>query len=356
MARDFTILSSFYSRESKALLELNYELIRAKNPGKTLPWVVADNTPPGMHETIDEKKFILVPGARALEPEHIDGYHHGKTPSCEHGVVLNNFHNYVNTRFALIVDNDFFIVREHWIDDMLEHMDKEGLTFFGSPFHPRYYHKLRYFPCPQLFFIDTKNMPMSSLNFKPRCDFKNTHAPEGHLEGAYTPRASMGGMARRARKIVRSFVGAPKKFNYHYSPFSIKQRGMIEGSQDTVTYLALAYRDDPRVLSECLQPVFKPWQDGGKGGMFYAVNRLLEFFLPDRFCFIPKRKGYFSTEGFKDRGYIDVQSIDKWWEELLWKNEPFGFHLRQNRSVASRGLEQDVALVRRIIDSFSHTP
>jgi hypothetical protein len=90
--------------------------------------------------------------------------------------------------------------------------------------------------------------------------------------------------------------------------------------------------------------------------MFYAVNRLLEFFLPDRFCFIPKRKGYFSTEGFKDRGYIDVQSIDTWWEELLWKNEPFGFHLRQNRSVASRGLEQDVALVRRIIDSFSHTP
>src|SRR3989338_2666685 len=226
MKYDFTICSSYYSPQSKALLELNRELAEAKNPGISLPWVVADNTPPGfVGEKLNDKRFTFVPGARELEPENITGYHRGKTPSCEHGVVLNNFHKYVKTRFALIVDNDFFIIQKGWIDRVLRHMDENNITFFGSPFHPRYYHKLRYFPCPQLFFIDTKNMPMSSLNFKPRCDFKSTHAPEGHLEGAYTPRASMGGVAGRARKIVRSFVGAPKKFNYHYSPFSIKQRG-----------------------------------------------------------------------------------------------------------------------------------
>src|SRR3989344_5037629 len=352
MKYDFTICSSYYSPQSKALLELNRELAEAKNPGISLPWVVADNTPPGfVGEKLNDKRFTFVPGARELEPEHITGYHRGKTPSCEHGVVLNNFHKYVKTRFALIVDNDFFIIQKGWIDRVLRHMDENNITFFGSPFHPRYYHKLRYFPCPQLFFIDTKHMPLDSLNFMPLCDF-SLESKQQNVQVQNKNMRSGVSLASRVRKIARFIFGAPDKYNYHYNPFSVRERGMIEGSFDTVTHILKSYRDNPRAVSECLQPVFKPRIDGGRGGLYYLANRIIEAFLPDRLCFIPKRSGYFTTRGFKDRGYYDVQGVDQWWEELVWNNEPFGFHLRQHRSVKRRGLDADLAFVKEIIASF----
>lgn len=350
MGLDFTICSSYYSPQSKALLELNCDVVSAKNPGVSLPWIVADNTPPSfLGEKLNDARFVLVPGARQLEREHIEVYHKGKTPSCEHGVVLNNFHTYAKTRFVLIVDNDFFIIQKNWIERVLRHMDENNITFFGSPFHPRYYHKLRYFPCPQLFFIDTKNIPMSSLNFMPRCDFSRD---KKHVVPQVSRHSTELTISKFVRRLGRMILGSPDKYNYHYNPFSPRERGMIEGSLDTVTYILREYRDHPNIRSECLQSVFKPSVDGGRGGVINSLNRVTEAFLPDSLCFIPKRKNYFTTRGFKDRGYFDVQGIDKWWEESVWKDEPFGFHLRQHRSATDRTPDADLAYVKKAVASF----
>ena len=352
MRSDFTICSSYYSPESKALVVLNRELVAEKNPDVSLPWVVADNTPPDYKgEKLQNGVFTILPGARELEPEHIFGHHKGSAPSCEHGTVLNSFHTYVKTRFALILDNDFFITQPHWIERVLRHMDEHNITFFGSPFHPRYYHKLRYFPCPQLFFIDTEKVPMRTLDFMPECDFGRD--AKGALGTGGKSRKHAASFSSLLRKFGRAVLGAPDKYNYHYNPLSIRERGMIEGSKDTVTHILDAYRNHPLISSECLQPTFKPWQDGGPGGLLHTANKAFEFFLPDHLCFVPKRKGYFTTRSFKDRGYYDVQGIDRWWEELVWQNEPFGFHLRQHRSVASRRLDADITFVRAILNSFS---
>ena len=57
-------------------------------------------------------------------------------------------------------------------------------------------------------------------------------------------------------------------------------------------------------------------------GFQYRIERL----LPDRWCLVPKRPGYFSESGFSEQGLADLDR--RGWEEFLWRGEPFGFHVR----------------------------
>ena len=59
-----------------------------------------------------------------------------------------------------------------------------------------------------------------------------------------------------------------------------------------------------------------------RGDFQFRIERL----LPDRWCLVPKRPGYFSETGFRDRGLADLEG--RGWEEFLWRGEPFGFHVR----------------------------
>ena len=71
---------------------------------------------------------------------------------------------------------------------------------------------------------------------------------------------------------------------------------------------------------ECVQPV---WKDREKRSKF---SRFVDLFMPERFSFTPKRPGYFTDKGFKERGLTDFYEMNM--EEYLWKGEPFSIHIR----------------------------
>ena len=73
----------------------------------------------------------------------------------------------VTTRFLLILDPDFFIVRRDWIADCLAHMQAHELSFFGAAHHPRRPTKFRYFPSVMCTFVDLSRVDRHDLDFNP---------------------------------------------------------------------------------------------------------------------------------------------------------------------------------------------
>ena len=66
-----------------------------------------------------------------------------------------------------MLDPDFYIVRENWIQDVVGYIDSRGLSFMGVPWHPKYAGKYRYFPAVHCFFADTESVSLDELDFRP---------------------------------------------------------------------------------------------------------------------------------------------------------------------------------------------
>jgi hypothetical protein len=99
-------------------------------------------------------------------------------------------------------------------------------------------------------------------------------------------------------------------------PIKLHKRRFIGTSRDTGWRVYDRYRDDPEIRVECLQGVLRPSR----------LSVCLETPLPDRLRFVPRRAGYFTTRGFRERGLHDLESLR--WEEWMWQGGPFGFHVR----------------------------
>ena len=83
---------------------------------------------------------------------------------------MNRTLPHIATRFALFCDPDFFIVRENWIHAVIQHMTEHGIGILGVPWHPRWTHKVRYFPCVHCMFVDLEVTPVETLDFTPDID------------------------------------------------------------------------------------------------------------------------------------------------------------------------------------------
>ena len=181
-----TICSVCHSEENRKLLELNHALASKLNPQKNWVWMVADNTPAGkLAEIMDPQKFKVVPGltmeklASSLNPVFLNmkaGFHHS---TAVHGMIP-----YVKTRFFLLLDSDLYIVRPGWINEVLGHMEKEGLAAFDVPWHPRWYKKPRYLPATHSIFVDSLKFKLSELNFFPQLP---SPRPAGRLKSLPLP-------------------------------------------------------------------------------------------------------------------------------------------------------------------------
>lgn len=108
----------------------------------------------------------------------------------------------------------------------------------------------------------------------------------------------------------------------------------IGQSRDTASNIFTKWGNEP---AECVLPVFR----GDTG--------LMDKFLPDRFSFIPKKAGYFSTESFKDKGYFDA--LGSGWEEYMWRGKPFGIHLRKNRWPQEE-IDRRIQNISKILDTL----
>lgn len=258
--------------------------IQKINPDVKCAWVVTDNSLGVVPYT--KEGVTVIPGAEKQEkiqssdtenPIRIPSYARG---SYHHAAGMNKQLSFIQTRYALFLENDFFIVKKNWVRDVCSHMEKYGLSFFGAPDHPSLFTKCRYFPGISCLFIDCAQVDIKSIDFSPSCNF--------------SPRRMW-----RLRKRIGSFLG---------------KRVLIGASRDTMYKIYNRYHRDNSFHNECVQPVFQP------------RDAFIERILPDRLCFIPKKRGYFVRTGFRALGYIDA--VGRGWEEYVWKNEPFGFHTK----------------------------
>jgi hypothetical protein len=110
-------------------------------------------------------------------------------------------------------------------------------------------------------------------------------------------------------------------------PLKFRKRRFVGTSRDVSSRIAARLGTDSELRVECLQPVFHP------RGEYLA--RSADWLLPDRLALVPKRKGYFSQRGFRENGVADLDG--RGWEEFLWHNEPFGFHVRLQPKLKSEG-------------------
>ncbi len=328
VSHDITICSVFHSAHALAQLERNFDCVAALNPGVPVRWLAADNSPGGFPRAHRLGRFEMYPGAGAENFGFRAGW-----ASMRHATALAKLFPRAAGRFLLVLDPDFYIVRQNWIREVLDHMRQNNLAFFGSIWHPRYYTKYRYFPTTHCFFVDLEKVPAGELNFMPG-------APE----------------EKRAKPW---YAKLPRPLRRPLLALTFQDRKFIGDSRDTgwTMYERFARRRD--FGWECVQAAYRPWRDlAFPQNIFYWPNRALEFFLPDRLCFVPKKRGYYSTAGFRELGYPDVAGSSAGWEEYLWRGQPFGLHLRGTKAgyhgvAAGDRSAEDFTRVKGFLDWFA---
>lgn len=317
VSRQLTICSVSFG--CRLYLDLNWRLTRRTNPQARINWLVMDNAMEGDEERMPDTdgRFRILAGF----PRE------GWRPNCHHARALNELIKRVETRFLLILDPDFFILREQWMEEVLNHMDATGLCFFGAQWHPDAYWKPRYFPAPHCMFIDLGKVDRDALDFMPAdCPGGSRRHPA--MEKFSSLVASMRQHDRYLRLIDRILVGRTRDTGYR-------------------TREILGRTENGKV--ECLQAV-----SATRPG---RSVRWLDRLVPDRFSLTPKRRGYASNRSFGERRYpFDFHQYG--WEEFLWKGRPFGFHVRRyvKRKKHGHDASEDERRLEQELVSFLGTP
>ena len=294
------------------LFKINLALVKRLNPEFHFECVVALNTPAqtsgeqgqldsecrlvtGSHQTID----LL---ARLYNEENRTNGH--PLRNVYHAYGLIQAVRASKTRYILVLDPDFFVVRHNWISECLDYMSKGNLTFFGTPYHPITDPlKVRYFPNIYCLFIDTEKVKIEDLSFDPPTLPDQTRLYKENLP--------------LRKQYFHKFI---KLFDQVSRP--MWPRHLIGYYGDTGFALMKFYENQPGILYECVSPVFRAEEHFG------VVSRLLDSILPDKYSLTPKRIGYCSRQGFKELGLGEPPNKSR--EEFVWRGLPFGFHLRSS--------------------------
>lgn len=296
---DLTVCTVSFRNTSH--LALNFQLTDKLCTGpNSIQWAVAENSPTDTQNrfTIGNNPdwLTILPGVEGDYP-----------PNLHHTLALNACVAQVRTRFLLVLDPDFYILWADWANAVLDHMIDKGLAVFGVPWHPRHGFKYRYFPCVHCVFIDLDRIPLDTLDFRPPTD-ENAPSPTG---------------------LVDRFLSGRRGY-----------------PTDSGTLFYWRYFQNPLAECECAVPVFHPKKHLPEFGATLK-GRISHRVLPDRFCYVPKRKGAYTEVGFEESGFN--VSLDPNWEQFMWKNRPFGFHVRRNWNKKARTEQDEIEALQRLM-------
>ncbi len=316
----------------------NIALIRQLNPHAAYALYVVDNTMrPELAETtqgyLGAQVIAGLPQDASLPLACRGSYHHA--------AALNHFlrTHAVESPYFLVIDPDFYVLRPEWIRDVTAHMAQQGLRFFGAPWHPRWHIKYRYFPCVHFLCID-RRVPLETLDFLP-----NLHERFAKKEQNQKLRAARKQeKAARQPTLLQRARGRAARFKKHWQDTLWRLRPTIATSSDTGFRVHAQYAGLPSGL---LQPVFtRPFITHP---FFRIVNWCMERRLPDALCYTPKRKGYFTRRGF-ERFSLRIDKALQW-EEFMWREVPFGVHLRRQNRSRDYEPSQDLAALSALLSS-----
>ncbi len=251
---------------SSQWIEKNLQLSAALNPNLAVRWLIVNNDNDPDFQPANTEVLPAV----AKPPSSDKGSQH-------HAQAIMSALALVRTRFVLILDHDFYIIRQNWMQAVMQQMITRDLHFFGSVWHPKWSYQYRYFPSVHCMMIDLKKVPLGALNFLPDMD------------------------GNRFDKLI----------SHPRVPIPVWLRTALQVGQfrDTAWRVYQQFQNQPH---ECLKPHFMA-----------SPKR----FLPDRFSLIPKKKGYFTQQSFLKP--ISSFAYDNAWEEFFWQDQPFALHLRR---------------------------
>ncbi|MES2353860.1 MAG: hypothetical protein V4568_05515 [Pseudomonadota bacterium] len=305
-------------------LSLNWNVSEQLNGAEwqRVDWLTAENAPADVANRItsDTKHFQIFPGSSNTA---LGASHH-------HAEALNALLAEVKTRFVLVLDPDFFILRPNWLTEIEAHMRKQELAFFGVQWHPRYVDCYRYFPAVHCMFIDQARVPLRELDFRPI------------LENDSAQKATSN--AQAPGSFLASIM---EKFQFKHR----RRR-----SWDTGTRIFERFGNDPQIKSEYVTAVYRlpsGWID--EGNPFTLKSRMLELVLPDSLCYLPKHGDSYSQRGFIERG-LSAMDLPTLWEEHIWKDAAFGLHIRRSFASNKRDPLSEFDLCERFVDDYLSSP
>ncbi len=269
---------------SEGLLRLNVALTDRLNPDFVARWIAVDNS---SSENLSENlaRFVLLRGTPDI-PFEVSG----DRGSLHHSEGLMIGKSIVTTRFLLVIDPDFYVLRSNWISDVLEHMKERKLSLFGSCWHPRWWYQYRGFPTVHFMMIDLDRLPLEHLDFTP--GIRDDH-------------------------FYRTVDQAT------WIPHNLRWPLLLGRFKDT------GYRIREKVLRqgghrfEILTPHFVPeYEDSRLGRLCYKYRHL----IPDRLSRTPTRRNAFTEMTFLKE--LAPEGYALGWEEFFWQEKPFAVHLR----------------------------
>lgn len=334
-----TIVSVYHSDLTRRILEANADFIAAMNPGDSWVHLAVNNSPAQSihtrHPRLRETAGAPIP---AFAPKSgFVGYHEGGG--------LNLGLKEVSTRFALFLDHDFFVVRPRWIAEVLAHLTKQGLAILTAPYHPKYWVKVRYFPGAYCIFADREKVGEEFFSW----DFMPQHTP------AELAREQVSAVRKAAWRAAHPH---PSSWLRQFAE-SMKKRRYVGTGRDVSYDLYRRYRARPEITIECL-PATVTLHDFlthyRLSPRWYPLLYRLERLIPERWSFIPKRKGYFTFTRFCDLGYADVlgTGMEEWW----WRGAPFAFHVRGFKERRTKEIgrsfdpEDNMRIIRDMVSAF----
>lgn len=350
---DLTILS--VSFHSQPYLELNYALSQHLNPPGEIPWIVVQNTPPPGEPFQSHGSLTVIDGVVYDTERYRAGSDH-------HARALNEGIRRVRTRYALVLDPDFYIVRRGWGTDILRYMQAKQLAALGVTWHPRWWRKYRKFPAPHCLFLDLSQIPPESCDFSPGvhkylapASPKAGAASDGGLPGRVRRRLSYELNNLRSSPLLQSDlrrVDDPYKKQYHTLgdelDIAVHRARYVNALPDT-GYLLNKKLQELNLTFEFIPVVFRPERDYRMISYMPGLQRLVDLFVGPDLALIPRQAGYYVRDGFQETGYPDTRSFDC--EEFMWEGEPFGFHVRSHprgRMTMSLEHEQIASLIKTL--------
>ena len=286
-------------------LRRNAALCRQLNPGAEYAWIVVNNDVDGPFAPDAADEFHVVPGAKRGT--------HGDRGSYHHAAGIMAGLRSVQSRYLLVIDHDFYVVRPMWIEQILEHTRSQGLAFFGSVWHPRWSYQPRDFPSVHFMVIDLEQVSLDELDFTPDLSADRWDA----------------------------LVSSPRT----PIPQALRVLLQVGRFRDTGWRVRERYRRSA-LNTERLQV---HWNRTAALETAPALHRALEGVLPEALNPYPRTGKELTGQSF----LRPVSSLGYgWgWEEFSWQSVPFALHLRGIGRGAVRGVAgaEEAAELERVL-------
>ena len=308
------------------LIQKNIEIISKLNKQIKINWVIGINK-----KNISEVNFKTydtnIKYTKGVPSELIGSI------ALNHSITLNLTKKYIDTRFVLFIDPDFFLLKENILEEIIKDMIAEKISFLGTPWYPKWHTKFRYFPCSHCLFVDTENISLDLFDFRP---IKIFWDKEYYKYNLFIDRKSL------FKRIFFKMLSLNNFINYN---FVHRKNNAFDG--DTCHRIYLNLRDS-KYKFKIFNPGFNIKNDW-LIPISWKLNNLIEFFLPEKYCFFPKRKKLIVF----DTKFINYLSSFSY-EGFYWKNQPIGFHIRGHpkRMIKERNKEEELENVNNIFKKF----